>query len=972
MSRPGIAAVRGAAQGRWLEILPALAPALGPAVDRLGHHVSCPVHGGKDGFRLFEDAAATGGGVCNTCGGHADGFALLAWITGRPFSEVLHLVADFLGIWGADGRPRRPTPARPPAASTDRAEERTPRRDLAQLVERVWEGATHVPSRLARYLRGRGLAATQVPKTLRWHPELGYFDEDLHPRGAYQAVVALVQSLAGDRVGVHRIYLDPIGTRKAAVDPAKKLLAIAKGATRGAAVRLGEPGDTLAITEGIETGLAVMEATGLPVWAAIAAGNLERVEVPAAVRRVELWADHDANGCGQRAAETAAARFHAEGREVVVLLPPDVGQDWLDVLTTQGPDAVRAARVGATPWQPPRVSDAEPEPSAALAGSDGAPPTAPDGGKYGVHEGCLSVLKRGDDGRSTPEPLCNFDAWIEEDRQLDNGQETTHAFLIRGRLATGDALAPIAVPADRFRSIGWVTSQWGARPIIKSGPSRLDQIREAIQRRSCPVQRVVFTHTGWRQLEGGWCYLSGEGAIGAPGVQVDLGPELRRYRLPLKPVDLKLAMRESLKLLQLAPLMVTVPLWCAMFRAPLAEILPVDFTVWVAGRSGVQKSSLAAVFMAHHGDFPDRTALNLGWSSSENYLEQITFTLKDTVAPVDDFVASPEQRDLQNKAARLVRAQGNLAGRGRMTADTGLRPSRAPRGLLLVTGEAYPQGESVFARTFTIDMEAGMVRLEALTAAQRPESLWRLPHAMAGYLAWLAPQMRNGLAAEARTFFLETRSGLQGNGTHLRVPEIIAQLAAGQHFALRFAVEAGALSDAEATAREAEGLDALRRVGQQQGAQVAERRPTRIFLEMLQGLLVERRFQLLRTHQPTEEAKALPVPLGWADNAHLYLIPRVAVGEVTRACREQGVLLAVDEARLIRELVEDGIADGETERAHRTRTARVGGKVRRVLRLNRAAIERVIEGPFALPEDDLRESGDEASGAALADDREVF
>jgi hypothetical protein len=179
------------------------------------------------------------------------------------------------------------------------------------------------------------------------------------------------------------------------------------------------------------------------------------------------------------------------------------------------------------------------------------------------------------------------------------------------------------------------------------------------------------------------------------------------------------------------------------------------------------------------------------------------------------------------------------------------------------------------------------------------------------------------------------------------------------------------VSDREATDREAEGLDALRRVGQQQGARVAERRPTRIFLEMLQGLLVERRFQLLRTHQATEDAKPLPVAIGWADAVYLYLIPRVAVGEVMRACRDQGNPFPVDEARLIRELVEDGIAEGESEGAHRTRTVRVGGKVRRVLRLARAAIERVVD-PFAIPDDELRERGDEASGAALADEREIF
>ena len=59
------------APGRWLDILSGLAPDLRPAVEKRGRHVPCPVHGGKDGFRLFRDADQTGGGICNTVSGWA-------------------------------------------------------------------------------------------------------------------------------------------------------------------------------------------------------------------------------------------------------------------------------------------------------------------------------------------------------------------------------------------------------------------------------------------------------------------------------------------------------------------------------------------------------------------------------------------------------------------------------------------------------------------------------------------------------------------------------------------------------------------------------------------------------------------------------------------------------------------------------------------------------------------------------------
>lgn len=90
--------VREAAEGNWLYILSALAPQIEPALKKAGRHVSCPIHGGKDGFRLFKDAPLTGGGVCNTCGKFHDGFKLLMQLNGWGFRDCLTEVAEYLGV----------------------------------------------------------------------------------------------------------------------------------------------------------------------------------------------------------------------------------------------------------------------------------------------------------------------------------------------------------------------------------------------------------------------------------------------------------------------------------------------------------------------------------------------------------------------------------------------------------------------------------------------------------------------------------------------------------------------------------------------------------------------------------------------------------------------------------------------------------------------------------------------------------
>lgn len=90
--------VRNHAKGAWLQILERLAPELGDAIDRAPRHVDCPFpgHGGAKDFRLFRDAAETGGGVC-TCGTSHDGFELLMKLYGWSFADTLKEVGDLIG-----------------------------------------------------------------------------------------------------------------------------------------------------------------------------------------------------------------------------------------------------------------------------------------------------------------------------------------------------------------------------------------------------------------------------------------------------------------------------------------------------------------------------------------------------------------------------------------------------------------------------------------------------------------------------------------------------------------------------------------------------------------------------------------------------------------------------------------------------------------------------------------------------------
>ena len=189
-------------------------------------------------------------------------------------------------------------------------------------ARRLWTAAqSPFGGPVVRYLTGRHIALPPPP-SLRYAPALRRPDGRSGP-----AMVARIESLDGELIGVHRTWidrgLDGIWRRRN-----RAML----GRAAGGAVRLAPADETLLIGEGIETCLAAMQATGMPAWAALSTSGVTALALPASVHRITILADHDANGAGERAARAAAARWLAEGRNVRIALPPEPGTDFADLL----------------------------------------------------------------------------------------------------------------------------------------------------------------------------------------------------------------------------------------------------------------------------------------------------------------------------------------------------------------------------------------------------------------------------------------------------------------------------------------------------------------------------------------------------------------------------------------------------------------------------------------------------------------
>ncbi len=173
------------------------------------------------------------------------------------------------------------------------------------------------------YLRNRGFPEIRNAGFLRFQPRCWYRDADDRPAEG-PALIAAVTDLTGKITGVQRTWLAPTGLDKAAMPSPRRAL----GHLLGNGVRFGVADDVLAAGEGVETMLALQVALpALPMVAALSAGHLAALRLPAALRRLYIARDNDA--AGRRASERLGDRAERTGIEARVLSPQakDVNDD---------------------------------------------------------------------------------------------------------------------------------------------------------------------------------------------------------------------------------------------------------------------------------------------------------------------------------------------------------------------------------------------------------------------------------------------------------------------------------------------------------------------------------------------------------------------------------------------------------------------------------------------------------------------
>ena len=253
-----------------------------------------------------------------------DLFAFIQYATGCSFPEAI----VFAKSWAGTASTRRNSPP-PITRTTDEARAKLSH----EAALRLWKHGTRPMDESANpvsaYLNRRSIVRDVWPADLRYHPNLHHFATGkYHP-----AMVCAFRDMAGEVQAIHRTYLTHDGNKLCGEGINAKLNL---ASPKGCAIRLAPATDKVALCEGIEDALTIIQETDWPCWAVGNAAGLYGVVLPDAIREVMICADAD--DVGIRAAQKAAERFMRQNRKATIAKPYGA-KDFNEMMMRQKRDA---------------------------------------------------------------------------------------------------------------------------------------------------------------------------------------------------------------------------------------------------------------------------------------------------------------------------------------------------------------------------------------------------------------------------------------------------------------------------------------------------------------------------------------------------------------------------------------------------------------------------------------------------------
>ncbi len=518
-------------------------------------------------------------------------------------------------------------------------------------------------------------------------------------------------------------------------------------------------------------------------------------------------------------------------------------------------------------------------------------------GNYCILDGKPNKIVHQKDGNTYNLLLANHVSRIVEDITKDDGATQNRFFRIQGRL-NGSYLPTILIPENQFDGMLWPRKHWGVRAQVEKSVDKVERhLSAVIVKASGKVKaRMIYTHTGWREINGKQVFLTAGGAIGMPDVEVELPPPLlQKIKLPKPEGNAKEAIDKSFDLMKIADIDLTLPTFIWPYLSVLNGFEDMNVIIWYLGKTGQFKSVICALAYSHFGDFTYKD-FKLNWETTKTRLEQSSYIAKDIPFVIDDYAPASDRtmnREMKNTVAYIIQGYANRQGKGRSNPDMTSQFTYYPRGLLVSSGEQLPPvTQSRQARILPIPINLDNFfqqngNYEALTQAQKDRHYY--PYAMAHFIDWIQKNFE-AVDKKLHEYHDKYHQAIPKTGVHLRLPETIALMQAGYNIILDFAVDYGVIPASDVAGHIDLGNDIFMRLLNRQSNKVNAESPGTRFIDVLQGLLASGRAVLRRRNEsgiwlPVEAGPGQNL-VGWDDPLAglVYLNPKESFSQVYRQC----------------------------------------------------------------------------------------
>ncbi|UIF89402.1 toprim domain-containing protein [Cupriavidus sp. UYPR2.512] len=319
----------------------------------------CPFCTGSSTFRVVWERRGKGGSgwYCAKCGTGADLVSLIHEVTGKPLPELYDELREKRYNQG-----RAPTTFIPKIPTRP---EKSPEEQRATL-RNTWESSLPFTedSPVWKYLSHRvpGLRIEWLGPDVRYHPGLTYRNSDGKYKGRFPVMLQRLVA-GGDKLArtLQRLYLTPEGQKVPFVDEkgksaAKKQMPSPDGPAGGSTRLNNAVSRTLALTEGSETGFAVVakHENKIEVRSMLDCGNLSRADIDwCRYDTIFIYADRDREQekralkgedgeggvikirPGEYHAGILAEKLRTMGKRVIVIASVQEGVDFCDIWKLQ-------------------------------------------------------------------------------------------------------------------------------------------------------------------------------------------------------------------------------------------------------------------------------------------------------------------------------------------------------------------------------------------------------------------------------------------------------------------------------------------------------------------------------------------------------------------------------------------------------------------------------------------------------------